>query len=108
MSHAPKITHRDFHADNSCANVEISEALGEMKPGDLLIHGYDLMRGADTNPAEHVGFKRFHWLIASASQMPTPGRYYLACGHTNRLPKQQARFPVLFVETAREIMPLQD
>jgi hypothetical protein len=108
VTHVPKVTYHDFHADNSFANVEISEALREMKPGDLLIHGYDLIRGATTNPAEHAGFKRFHWLIASASQMPTLGRYYLVCGQTNRLPAQQKRFPVLFVENAREIAPLKD
>lgn len=104
----PQIRYRDFHADDSFANVEISEALRGMQPGELLIHGYDLTHGSIINPTDLTGFKRFHWLIASKSQVPKTGRYYLLCGQTNRLPMQQQHFRVLFVESAREIARLKD
>jgi len=108
VSHAPKITYRDFHADTSFANVEIGEALKEMKPGDLLIHGYDLTSGADTNTGEHTRSDPLHWLIATVSQMSKPGRYYLVCGQTKRLSNAPEWLDILFVETAREIAPLKD
>ncbi len=100
VTQAPQITFRDFHADRNFANVEIKEALREISPGSLLIHGYDLSPRTTTT--------RLLWMIASVSQMPKSDQYYLVCGSVKRFPAGQENYPITFVESAREIMPIRD
>jgi hypothetical protein len=100
VTHGPQITFRDFHADRNFANVEIKEALREISPGSFLIHGYDLSPRTTTT--------RLHWMIASVSQMPKSDQYYLVCGSVKRFPAGKENYPITFVQSAREIMPIRD
>jgi len=90
----------DFHGDSGLANIEIRKALMAMQPGDLLIHAFDLA------PNARVGFDRFHWLIASASQMPSSGRYYRVCGVVKQFPSADRTYAVTFVKSAEELRPI--
>jgi hypothetical protein len=105
--HAPQVTIREFHADLNVTNIEIEPTLRKIAPGDLLIHGYDLRSGTDIGQKDNPGFERLWWIIASASQLPRPGRYYLVCGREKQFSTGLEWIHLLFAASAREITPVQ-
>jgi hypothetical protein len=96
----PRIRHSDFHQDETFSGVDIAEVLREVKPGALLVNGYDL------SPSGRLrGTSLF--LVATQSQMPIASRYYAVCVERVMVDMTGGgEFPIDVVRSAHEVRPV--
>ena len=108
---APLVRDSDFRRDQSFANNDIAEVLQSLRPGSLLIHGYDLGRGVPPGKedSEHVesAMRRLRWVVVPPEVQGVTEGLYFFCGvdkHIMQGPgSSQVGWRVTFVTQARRL-----
>ena len=81
----PEVRMSDFHRASNFADIEIAEVLRSLRPGWLLVHGYDLQM---SDPDDDQLWHRLWWVVLPEAVNWEGGGLYHVCGVQNKVTKE--------------------
>ena len=112
----PAVRYSDFKRDESFANNDISEVLRSLRPGSLLIHGYDVRRDLPRARTDAQGgdaaWPRLRWAVVPPEIQEVDEGLYFFCGVDMHITQGAADsrdgWTVTFVTRARRLQDVRE